>query len=93
MRTSEKPLVLAADDTPDVLYVIRRALENTYRIELVDNGTEALELAKRLQPEVIVSDVYMPEMSGLDLVEALKSTPETQSIPVILLTGDQQAPR
>ncbi len=67
---------------------MRRALESTYRVETVDNGADALELAKKLQPDVVVSDVYMPEMSGLELLEALKATPDTQNIPIILLTGD-----
>ncbi|MEM7261396.1 MAG: response regulator [Planctomycetota bacterium] len=88
-KPDDRPLVLIADDTVTVQRVVEHALRNRYRLALADDGAVALELAQRLRPAAVVSDVFMPEMSGLELVERLKADPDTRSIPVILLTGDQ----
>jgi DNA-binding response OmpR family regulator len=55
------------------------------------DGVEGLRVAKAEQPDVVVSDVMMPRMNGLELVKGLKDDPSTASIPVILLSAKAQA--
>ena len=84
--------VLVVDDDP----VIVRLLEVNFEMEgftvrTAADGLEGLESAKAQQPDVIVSDVMMPRMDGLQLVNELKADPATASIPVILLSAKAQA--
>lgn len=79
--------VLCVDDNQDMRAHLRSVLAPLGTIEVVENGKVALEALDRFQPDVIVSDVMMPVMDGLELVNELKSRPEYQPIPVILLTA------
>ena len=84
--------VLVVDDDP----VILRLLEVNFEMEgfsvcTATDGVEGLEVAKAEQPDVVVSDVMMPRMNGLELVKGLKDDPATASIPVILLSAKAQA--
>jgi DNA-binding response OmpR family regulator len=84
--------VLVVDDDP----VIVRLLEVNFEMEgfavrTAADGVEGLASAKAQQPDVIVSDVMMPRMDGLQLVNELKADPRTASIPVILLSAKAQA--
>ena len=84
--------VLVVDDDP----VIVRLLEVNFEMEgfavrTAADGLEGLESAKAQHPDVIVSDVMMPRMDGLQLVNELKADPATASIPVILLSAKAQA--
>ncbi len=81
------PLVLVVDDVADIRNYIRIELQNLYKIEESSNGKEALEKAEKLIPDLIVSDVMMPEMDGIKLCQLLKNNPDTSHIPVILLTA------
>lgn len=83
----EKPKILVADDNADLRFFIKSLLENQYYVILAENGKEALELAKKEHPDIILSDIMMPEMSGLELTAAIKMNPELKSTPVILLTS------
>lgn len=56
-------------------------------ILMTRNGTDALEVAKREKPDLIVMDIQLPEMSGLEVTETLKSDPELAAIPVIAVTA------
>jgi len=79
--------VLVVDDNADVRAYMRRHLAKKYRVEEAANGRAALEAARRLLPDLIVSDVMMPEMDGYAFCKALKDDPEFDFIPVILLTA------
>jgi PAS domain S-box-containing protein len=79
--------ILLAEDNPDMRAYIAGLLKPLYRLTLCENGKQALERARSLRPDLILSDVMMPEMSGMDLVAALKSDPAFRTIPILLLTA------
>jgi signal transduction histidine kinase/DNA-binding response OmpR family regulator len=79
--------LLIADDNAEIRAYVRSHFENSYRILEAADGRAALNLARRVLPDLIISDVMMPDLDGIALVEALRSTPETDFLPVILLTA------
>jgi signal transduction histidine kinase/ligand-binding sensor domain-containing protein/DNA-binding response OmpR family regulator len=82
----EKPLILIAEDNEDMRAFIKRSLSEAYDVVEAADGLEALEMAKNLAPELIISDVSMPHMDGLEFCKHLRSHYSTSGIPVILLT-------
>ena len=69
-------------------YTVCRFLEERgFTVESASNGAEALEALPRVRPELIVTDMMMPKMSGSELITALKSNPETAKIPVIIVAS------
>jgi signal transduction histidine kinase/DNA-binding response OmpR family regulator/ligand-binding sensor domain-containing protein len=88
----EKPLLVIAEDHPEVLNYIVYCLENNYRLLTAADGDSAWKLSLKEQPALVLTDLMMPGMSGLELVKAIQENPATDHIPVILLTakaGDQ----
>ena len=84
----EKAVVLAVDDTPTVLLVIERALRKRgFEVRCANDGLEALDMLREVQPDLILLDVMMPEMSGFEICEKLKCSEATAGIPIIFLTG------
>lgn len=80
--------VLLIDDDRAMLQVMRRYLENLdFTVVFTDNGSEALMLARDSRPDVIVTDVDMPGLDGLELCKAVKSAKGTPPIPVIIISG------
>lgn len=79
--------ILIVDDNPDILEYIELNLGTHYKIIRAENGKKALEKIKKEMPDLIVSDVMMPVMDGLKLCQKLRKTPQTATIPVILLTA------
>ena len=86
----EKPLILIVDDTPTNLQVLGGQLANSYNISLADNGMTALQIARNIQPDLILLDIMMPGIDGFETIKQLKSFPETKDIPVIFLTARSQ---
>ena len=80
-------LILLIDDNPDILNYLDGLLEGKYDLIYANNGQEGLEKAKRYIPDLIVSDVMMPKMNGIELCNVLKENTETTHIPIILLTA------
>src|SRR5690606_26430928 len=66
---------------------IASSLENEYRVLSASNGKEGLELARKHIPNIIVSDIMMPEVDGMELCRTIKEDIRTSHIPVILLTA------
>ncbi|QNJ96891.1 response regulator [Constantimarinum furrinae] len=87
------PLLLIVEDNPDLREYIAEQMREDFRIETAKDGAQGLKLAKAHIPDIIISDVMMPKMSGTALCEAIKTTSITSHIPVILLTAkaDQKA--
>lgn len=79
--------VLVVEDTPDVARVIRLALHHEFRVLAASNGRRGLELALKHQPTVIVTDLMMPEMDGLELTRQLRAHPASKHVPIVMLTA------
>jgi PAS domain S-box-containing protein len=81
------PSVLVVDDTPGNRYAVARVLRGAgMRVTEAETGSEALRFAKA-QPDLIVLDIRLPDMSGYDVCQRMKTDPETQSIPVMYLSA------
>ena len=84
---SKSPVLLIVDDNEDIRTFIKQVLGEEYTIHEAENGQEGLEIAKKTIPNIIVTDLMMPIMDGLQLCEKLKTTKTTSHIPVIILTA------
>ena len=84
----ERRQVLIVDDYPGARYLRSRILsEAGYEVVEASTGTEALERARAIKPSLILLDVNLPDISGLEVCERLKQEPATAGIPVIQITG------
>lgn len=83
--------VLVVEDDPTILQLLEVNFEmEGFTVLRAEDGMLGLEAARAKQPDVIVSDVMMPNMSGLEMVTELKADPDTAGIPVILLSAKAQ---
>lgn len=86
-----KKAILVVDDDPDVVTIIKGILGGgEYGVRSVYSGQQVFTELREQRPDLIILDVKMPEMDGLEVLKRLKTAPETSSIPVILLTGNGQ---
>ena len=82
------PKILVADDEPDVLQLVSMNLKNAgFNVLKAEDGMTALTLAREAAPALIVLDLMLPEMSGLEVCKILKREPGTAQIPIIMLTA------
>ena len=84
---TDKPTILLVEDNPDVIDFIITSLEEKYNFVTATNGAEGLEKANNFLPELIISDIMMPVMDGLEFCKRIKSNPKTSHITLILLTA------
>ncbi len=84
---SERTLILIIEDDLDILNYLEDELSADYQVIKANNGTDGWKLAFERTPDLIVSDIMMPGMDGLELCKKVKSTIETSHIPVILLSA------
>lgn len=82
-----KPVILVIDDNADLRMMLRSILSDQYHVLITDNGKRGLELAKIAVPDIILCDVMMPVMDGIECCHALKNDIRTSHIPVIMLTA------
>lgn len=81
-------VALVVDDSMLIRYTVCRSLEERgFAVESATNGVEALQILERVHPDVIVTDMQMPKMSGSELITALKKNPQTANIPIIIVAG------
>jgi CheY-like chemotaxis protein len=81
-------VALVVDDSMLIRYTVCRSLEERgFVVESATNGVEALQILERVHPDVIVTDMQMPKMSGGELITALKKNPDTAKIPIIIVAG------
>jgi two-component system, OmpR family, alkaline phosphatase synthesis response regulator PhoP len=84
----EGKTILVADDESHILHVVSLKLRNAgFRVLTARDGQEALDLAAAEHPDLLITDYHMPQLSGLELCQRLKSDPATRSIPAIMLTA------
>jgi signal transduction histidine kinase len=81
------PLALVVEDNPELRNFIADVLSARYRVRSAADGRAGLALAKELRPDVVVSDVAMPEMDGYELCRRLRSQDETSGVPILLVTA------
>ena len=82
-----KKRVLVADDDPSIRYFMKRVLGNSYSVIEASNGEEAVNLAQRHKPDIILMDVMMPKKDGITACAEIKANKTTSAIPVVMLTG------
>jgi CheY-like chemotaxis protein len=79
-------VALVVDDSMLIRYTVCRFLEERgFAVESATNGAEALGVLSHLKPDLIFTDMQMPQMSGSELITALKSKPETAKVPIIIV--------
>ena len=86
-ETEHAPSLLIVEDMPDVLEFIRIGLNGDYNLYTAINGKEGIQQVIDKEPDLIISDVMMPEMDGFEMTRRLKSDTKTSHIPIILLTA------
>jgi len=83
--------ILIVDDSPTEAHVLKGLLEkNGFEVETAENGTEGIERAKELKPDLILMDVVMPGLNGFQATRQLTKGSETSGIPVIIVTTKDQ---
>ena len=83
----KQPIILVVDDNDDFRSFMRDSLAPEYTVKVAENGVKAWEMIPELQPDIIVSDVMMPEMDGNELCRLVKTNIQKSHIPLILLTA------
>tara|TARA_R110002050_G_scaffold282901_2_gene431013 strand:- start:4251 stop:8609 length:4359 start_codon:yes stop_codon:yes gene_type:complete len=83
----EKETILVVEDNPDLQVYLRNSLAADYRVLQALNGKIGLDLAKKEDPDLIICDIMMPEMDGIELTHLLKTEFHTSHIPIVLLTA------
>lgn len=86
-RQNNHPIILVIEDNDDIRDYIANSFSGNYRIQTAVNGKEGLELALNEIPDIIISDIMMPIMDGIELCKRVKEDIRTSHIPVILLTA------
>jgi CheY-like chemotaxis protein len=83
--------VMVVDDNPDIVTIVKTILEGKgYGVQSAYSGQEVFNLLSEQKPDLIVLDIMMPQMDGLEVLTRLKGEPSTATIPVILLTAKVQ---
>lgn len=83
----EKPVLLLVEENEELCSILKEALETTYEVYVVHNGKEGWEKAQEIQPELVITDLIIPEMSGKELCYKIKNNIELAQVSVILITG------
>jgi CheY-like chemotaxis protein len=86
-RIRDASYILVVDDNPDMREYLKNILDRKFTVVTAENGVEALQKMEEQAPQLVVSDVMMPEMDGIQLLKAIKENKKYERIPVILLTA------
>ena len=86
-KKSSRPTILLADDNPDMRTYIASLLDNRYNVTTAASGTAALAAIRERRPDLLLSDVMMPGMTGFEVLKALRDDPALCTLPVILLSA------
>ena len=81
--------ILIIDDDPQIRHILRRILNQAgYEVVEAENGIQGLRQYREAQPDLVISDIFMPEKDGLELIDALRSAEAT--VPIIAISGGSQ---
>lgn len=84
-------LILIADDSPTEVYVLQKVLQkNGHEVMVAEDGEQAVTLAQTKSPDLILMDVVMPKLNGFQATRKLTKAPETQDIPIIIVSSKNQ---
>ena len=87
-NSAAKPTVLVVDDISDNLILMSLSLQDMgYRVLTANNGEEAVAVARRARPDIILMDIAMPELDGLGATRQIRSHPEMLGVPIIAVTA------
>jgi DNA-binding response OmpR family regulator len=85
----EKRTVMIVDDSRTIAWILRETLESLgYRVRCAYSGEDALDMIEARNPDLVILDVMLPHMDGLEVLSRIKGSAETCSIPVIMLTAN-----
>jgi CheY-like chemotaxis protein len=88
-KTDPLPRVLLVEDAPFLRYAFGRLLRlNGFEVLETTDGREALECVKDFQPDLVVTDLMMPVMDGVELIRRLRADPSTAELPILAITAD-----
>ena len=93
MTDADQKIILVVEDSPTQLLGLRLLLEeHGLQVAWADTGLKGVDIAQELQPNLIILDLRLPDINGLQVAERLKDSPDTASIPIILMTrfGDTE---
>ena len=84
-----RPHLLVVEDNADLRQYLQFMLQERYRVSTVENGVEALAFLQNTSPALVLSDIMMPQMDGIELLTALNDSPDHRHVPIIMLTARQ----
>lgn len=88
INNTNASMIFIIDDVEANRFVLKKIIDDMgYRPVLAENGTQALKLLERLRPQLIISDIAMPEMDGYELCKTIKANPATRDIPIIFISA------
>ena len=84
-------LILIADDSPTEIYVLQKMLEkHNHQVIIAEDGEQAIDMTHRQHPDLILMDVVMPKLNGFQATRRLSKEPETEDIPIIIVSSKNQ---
>ena len=83
----DKKKVLLVDDDPDFIEILKISLDQEFSVSVATDGLEGVKLATTLHPDLILMDVMMPNVAGIEMARMLNAEDETRGIPIIVLTA------
>ncbi|MFV0267507.1 MAG: ATP-binding protein, partial [Draconibacterium sp.] len=84
---SGKSNILLVEDDHEIVDFVKASLKNKYNVDVTTNGIEALQATMVKKPDIVICDIIMPQMGGIEFAKKFKNNPKTSHIPLILLTG------
>ena len=85
---TEKKKVMVVDDMPTILEQARQVAGDAYQLIPAISGIQALEILEKITPDIILLDIYMPQMDGFECLAQIKNKPKWKDIPIIIITTD-----
>lgn len=87
LENSDKPVLLLVDDNEDMLYYMSEILQNEYILYTASNGKQAIKIANKIIPDILICDIMMPDISGIEVCQRLKNESMTCHITIILISA------